>query len=382
MDRNSKNILARALLVFAIVFAVVFIFLERSSDVWEARSTVVIFPQKGSAPEQGYGFVPAENAYVLASSNSFKKRLDKRLKGEDIAYTPYTLEVSMGEGSSIEMTVSIASMDPLVAKDISESAVEELFSVMAKYYDVSKEVTLKPVSVGEVYKQTSAKKNYVWAFVWSALAVAFVETFARLGQAPKRQEPFPLPETVSKDKRWWKENLESKHEFGTASDELDEEPEESSESEEEKDEQKEDAAQVETDQKFIERNQKEESHGAIEIHGTIPRHEEDSHLISEGLRFVPKNRHPIPMVPTQKSVDTARKLGAAPSNLPVVSLEDLNYLKNPNTMNDESTSYDSRDADKKFDRGPEKIAPEPEVTEEPTEEEMKERLNKLLRGEL
>lgn len=315
MQFLRKNELARILLIAGLVFVSVFVFMESRQNAWTARTTFLVLAERDNESLES-SRISAQNIVEILRSDRFRDVLHAHLNKELQSDIQYELFADITRGSTVEVLVQTRGGDAFDVKKIHTRSIETMYLVSAKYYDMTKDIRIKMLDAAVITKTRAALFVLIVSFLVTIVVTILFEFSIRHFAFANRIRGV-IPEVITKDTRWWKENLEK---------------------------------------------------DTKNISNTLS-HEEPKTEIKETSKKMIKSDV------AQKSV--AQKMGFAPNNLPVATVENLEYLK-PATKKEEKTPSKEKKqsilSEEKFQRSG--------IDCEPTEEEMKERLNRLLRGKM
>lgn len=371
MNQETQKKVIRIVAVFAAVFGLVFFFLQRGSGVYETKTRFIVLPQNELMTGQ-IGLV-SENIEVMLNSEIFREKISGVLYAKTEEWKKFSFEVRNVGGSVFEITYSDDARDPYATREMMGAIEEQITSLLSQNYDLTQDIRVNFLEGGNIVVQTNRFWGDIfYAFIFSVLAVAAMEGF--FVWRKKRMETWNsdsamrerINSTIELDA--WKEKFQRK----VSAEDVSEEsfvPLSSS---------LEGIPEMKNASDFFVRNESE-------ISSVIP--ESGRKIEGEGAPFEGKPKK-IEETNSASSVlsepgvfcPSAVMTGSAPMNLPVS--EDIpDILKPPKRVSASTVAESSRVED------PENIVIETPVKEspmnpEPTIEELKERLNKLLRGEL
>lgn len=342
MSPSYQKILLRLVLIFVTVFVISFAWLEwKSGESYEARTVLAIQARSQVAAEQ-LGII-VENIDVTLSSEVFRKRVESALYETSEEWRKFTLHSENVAGSVFEIRYREKATDPYALGDALRVVREEVYRAIAEQYDASEDVRILFLDSGILIESAHTGQNIFIAFVVGVLTVGAVEIILwqrrRVRYNTQTDEMMLWRPDERVDPESWRKDFERKDDGITFHKEV-----------------------LVVDPA----EQLEEARGGVSA-PTVSIYEK----------------------PVQEPVT-----GAPPANLPVRTEDDARPTLYDSREGEGESRLTTRDARRPTYESATEVDPavtttpaslpgeRVEINPEPTAQELKERLNKLLRGEL
>lgn len=170
--------------VALILSAVIFLTLIDNTKSYSAKTSVILIPKSEKAAKDSEHII--ENMRVLPKRLSFYNKLvrDNNIKDSFLGFSDEKREglwnkkiKTERDGKSSILDISVSGNDSEDAKEKSEATVSTLFNVISFYYDIKNDVNLKMIQEPQI--RTSAG-NWFWLAILSLIigtAISFAVNF-------------------------------------------------------------------------------------------------------------------------------------------------------------------------------------------------------------
>lgn len=343
MGQEWQKILIRAVALFSIIFLVVlFVLSETGSSSYRGSTVFVVLARTEVAAQQ----LPiiTENIGLILKRGTFKDLVSGDLYRAMEEWKQFSLDIENPAGSVFVVSYRDNSTDPHTVREALQITRIEVIRTIAKNYDLSRDLSMRFLDEGIVVESKENTYNIYVSFLFAFAIALIIEGWVYWRSSKELEEKFRLAvEEKLKEKselpEWWK-NYEPKN--------------------------------GEKDVFTISEKESEEKNiDSLE--------EEMRPLLSEDAII----QEPMaPKAPSVKVVLPRRSAtAAAPANLPIATEVSEIFVSNEKTIKSkEDAKEEFPDLDVMVSDEP--IAKNTVVNPEPSVEELKARLNKLLRGEL
>ncbi len=342
MSQEWQKILIRVVLIFSIVsLGILFVLGETGSSNYQGSTIFVVFARTEVAAQQLS--TTTQNIGLILKSDLFKRSVSGDLYQATEEWKQFLLDIKNPAGSVFVISYRDNSTDPHAVREALQIARMEAVRTIAKNYDLSRDLSLRFLDEGIVAESKESTRTIYIAFLVAFAAVLIVEGGVYWRSTKELEEKFRLAvEERLKEKselpEWWR-NYEPKN----------------------------------TEKELLPTF--EDKH---EIKRVIPEEEVNTSLPSDTVIL----ESSTPEVPKARVVLPRRSAtAAAPANLPIATEMPEVFKSYTKTIKSEDISTDELpDPDVMVSHRA--IVEAPVVNPEPSVEELKARLNKLLRGEL
>lgn len=381
MNQDIQKIILRATIVFALVFGLVFGVVDRlTSDVsrYEAKTTLVLLSRNQESTE-ALSKIDADVAVTLGSETFQREISDARYAATE-EWETFSLSVEHPVTGVFVFSYRDNSADPYAAQEAMETVREEALLAVTRKYDALRDIEVRFLDAGTPIETSASKHNLMLELLIAVLIAGALEgilfgisriSFGRALQKAVREKV----QESSAVRPWWltpssaSDSAQTKSVFEAA-------PE---------------AEYVPVAREVAERKSEEEisSEKKNTEQGTVP----ELPVFAPEPKKQPERDLPRTFSPT----------GAPPTNLPI--LTDIPDILKPTwqgnspmkeEMPEEASVVETDEVSARTERKEETVREEevdpveedsslfeaPVKNPEPTAEELKARLNRLLRGEM
>lgn len=176
MNQDIQKIILRATIVFALVFGLVFGVVDRlTGDVsrYEAKTTLVLLPRNQESTE-ALSKIDADVAVMLGSETFQREISDARYAATE-EWETFSLSVEHPVTGVFVFSYRDNSADPYAAREAMETVREEALLAVTRKYDALRDIEVRFLDAGTPIETSVSKHNLVLELLIAALIAGALE---------------------------------------------------------------------------------------------------------------------------------------------------------------------------------------------------------------
>lgn len=172
MSQEWKKIVIRSFFTFSLFFCgIVLVMQIFGSSKYRGSSSFVLFANTEISAQQLA--IITQNISLILQGPLFKDRVAGSFYEETEEWKQFSLEVKNPTGSVIVVEYEDQSVDPYAVREAVQSLRMQVVKTLAAQYDLSQDLSLRFIDEGQVYEVDSSFGSFVNAFIFS-MAITFL----------------------------------------------------------------------------------------------------------------------------------------------------------------------------------------------------------------